>query len=312
MRFPLRISVVLFLLNSLFASSKVQAQASDGREILVPILMELALHPDFIPNLFDAFPIRSSNDLSNQVSELNLDLSPQEETRTILNSFVDNLSDEQENDLWLNFFQNIILPKKEKKKNKTRIQKMNSESSIDSGSEGRGSPLYRTRSDRKLKKPTISIKLAKKIEEFKKNPRTLKILIADDNALNLLALRAKITQLRKILGIEIEIVSVSDGQEAYRELEEAYLAHRPFDLALLDRNMSPIENSELNGDIATERWRTFELTTPASENLHIPIFTISTSNSEESKDLCLKRGMDLFLEKDVSPLDILNHMLDFI
>nr|WP_314498504.1 response regulator [uncultured Chryseobacterium sp.] len=107
--------------------------------------------------------------------------------------------------------------------------------------------------------------------------REIKILIAEDNAVNLLLTK---TYLKDIIPQAL-IVEAKDGTEAV----EKYQKENP-DLILMD-----IQMPHLNGIEATKKIRTLE------KNIEIPIIAITAGSLPGEKEKCLQAGMSDFLAK---------------
>jgi len=120
-------------------------------------------------------------------------------------------------------------------------------------------------------------------------PRSLKVLVADDNAAN-----CKI--LKKILEIAgHEAVVVGDGEEALAALEATR-----FDLALLDINMPDVTGYEVAklyrmGHVG--EWR-------------LPIVALTADVTTETERLCREAGMDAVLTKPMEPAQLLSALGD--
>lgn len=105
----------------------------------------------------------------------------------------------------------------------------------------------------------------------------LKILIAEDNAINLLLTK---TYLSDILPHAL-IIDAKDGNEAI----EQYQKESP-DLILMD-----IQMPNLNGIEATKKIRTIE------KDIEIPIIALTAGSLPGEKEKCLQAGMSDFLTK---------------
>jgi signal transduction histidine kinase/response regulator RpfG family c-di-GMP phosphodiesterase len=105
----------------------------------------------------------------------------------------------------------------------------------------------------------------------------IKILIAEDNAVNLLLTK---TYLKDIIPQAL-IIEAKDGTEAV----EKYQKENP-DLILMD-----IQMPHLNGIEATQKIRALE------KNIEIPIIAITAGSLPGEKEKCLQAGMSDFLTK---------------
>lgn len=107
--------------------------------------------------------------------------------------------------------------------------------------------------------------------------REIKILIAEDNAVNLLLTK---TYLKDIIPQAL-IIEAKDGTEAV----EKYQKESP-DLILMD-----IQMPHLNGIEATQKIRALE------KNIEIPIIALTAGSLPGEKEKCLQAGMSDFLTK---------------
>ena len=116
-----------------------------------------------------------------------------------------------------------------------------------------------------------------KVVENKVSSNALKILIAEDNPVNMLLTR---TYLKDILP-QAMIIEAKDGPEAV----EQYHQESP-DLILMD-----IQMPHLNGIEATKKIRAME------NNIEIPIVALTAGSLPGEKEKCLQAGMSDFLAK---------------
>ena len=108
---------------------------------------------------------------------------------------------------------------------------------------------------------------------------TLRILVADDNPVNL-----RVTQgLMEHAGHHV--ITADDGEEALAVLEAQ---DAPIDLAIIDMQMPG-----LSGTDVVRRWRFME-------QGHLPIIILTADAREESKRVCQEAGADEFLSKPVN------------
>jgi CheY-like chemotaxis protein/HPt (histidine-containing phosphotransfer) domain-containing protein len=114
----------------------------------------------------------------------------------------------------------------------------------------------------------------------------LKILIAEDVYLNMVLIKAMISE----LGFNIEIIEAKDGIEAI----EKYQKMSP-DLILMDVHMP-----ELDGISATKKIREIEL---ISGN-NVPIIALTAGALKEEREKCFAAGMNDFLTKPLVPKKI--------
>ena len=109
------------------------------------------------------------------------------------------------------------------------------------------------------------------------NRHELKILIAEDNAINMLLTK---TYLKDILPQAL-IVEAKDGMQAIEQYQKENL-----DLILMD-----IQMPQLNGIEATKKIRELET------NIEIPIIALTAGSLPGEKEKCLNAGMSDFLAK---------------
>ncbi|MFZ5739275.1 MAG: ATP-binding protein [Pseudomonadota bacterium] len=115
----------------------------------------------------------------------------------------------------------------------------------------------------------------------------LTILVAEDNDINALLIRALLSRLGH--GAEI----VRDGRSAVAAWRAAERAGTPFDLVLMDVQM-PI----LDGLEAARQIRRCEA---EQTGTRVPILALTANTLAEDRDACLTAGMDGFLIKPVDP-----------
>lgn len=129
---------------------------------------------------------------------------------------------------------------------------------------------------------TLKSSEKKKIEQIKNvvsevSTHEIKILIAEDNSVNLLLTK---TYLKDILPQAL-IIEAKDGTEAV----EQYQKESP-DLILMD-----IQMPQLNGIEATKKIRVME------KNIEIPIIALTAGSLPGEKEKCMQAGMSDFLNK---------------
>jgi len=105
-----------------------------------------------------------------------------------------------------------------------------------------------------------------------------KVLIAEDNPVNMQYAQTAI----KMLSKDIHVIQAQDGEEAY----QLYREHQP-DLILMDIRMP-----KLDGYQATNMIR--------AHDKNIPIVAMTAKAMEEDKENCLAAGMNEYLTKPVS------------
>jgi CheY-like chemotaxis protein len=125
--------------------------------------------------------------------------------------------------------------------------------------------------------------------QARENQEGLNILLAEDNAINMLLIR----ELLRRRGHRItEVTTGTDAVEAARETE--------FDLLLTDIHMPGMDGIEAARAIRAAEAR--------GDGRRLPIVALTADVLEEGKHACLEAGMDGFLTKPVNP-DELEEML---
>ncbi|RYF03952.1 MAG: response regulator [Deltaproteobacteria bacterium] len=109
--------------------------------------------------------------------------------------------------------------------------------------------------------------------------RSRRILVADDNQVNLLLAATML----KALGYAAQ--TVANGQEVITALQDQH-----FDLILMDCQMP-----EMDGYEATRAIRSLEVT----QGGHIPIVALTANALQEDAEKCLAAGMDAYLTKPI-------------
>jgi len=112
-------------------------------------------------------------------------------------------------------------------------------------------------------------------------PRTLRVLLAEDNAVNQhLA--------RRLLEKQGHTVTVAgNGREAL-----AFIEHQPFDLVLMD-----VQMPEMDGFEATAALRERE----KGSGEHLPIIAMTAHAIKGDEERCLQAGMDGYVAKPIQP-----------
>lgn len=126
------------------------------------------------------------------------------------------------------------------------------------------------------------------IETAIASPEGMRILMAEDNRINVLLATNLLTK----MGHRVD--TVGDGKEALEALARA-----PYDLVLMDVHMP-----EMDGLEATRRIRRAESSTRSQRgrpNFRTPIVALTANAMEGDRQVCLDAGMDDFLTK---PLDL--------
>jgi len=114
-----------------------------------------------------------------------------------------------------------------------------------------------------------------------RSPEDLKILLAEDNAVNQRLMTLILSQLR------MKIDVAADGKEAFEMYQQ-----KAYDLIFMDVQMPVMDGLE-----STKLIREFEQT---SGNIHRSLIVALTgSELAENRGLCLEVGMDDFIEKPI-------------
>lgn len=124
-----------------------------------------------------------------------------------------------------------------------------------------------------------TIEIPTTVPDYDTVPLVSKILIAEDNKINMLLIKT----ILKNLFPNIELLESTNGEEAIQK----FIEEQP-DLILMDVQM-PV----LNGLEATKRIRTLEL------NSNIPIIALTAGTLKEDRELCMASGMNDFVTKPV-------------
>jgi CheY-like chemotaxis protein len=123
-------------------------------------------------------------------------------------------------------------------------------------------------------------------EECKRNTNGLSVLVAEDNDINALLVRALLHRLGHRPSV------VANGAAAVETFLAAARADTPYDLVLMDVHMPALDGME-----ATKRIRAAEI---AQGLPRTRIVALTANAFGEDRDACLAAGMDDFL---VKPLD---------
>lgn len=117
--------------------------------------------------------------------------------------------------------------------------------------------------------------------------RTLSILVAEDNEINALLIRAALRKLGHFTRV------AGDGEETFRTWQAARTAGTPYDLLLMD-----VQMPKQNGIAVTRRIRTHEA---AMRMTRTPIIALTANAASDDRAACLAAGMDGFLVKPLDP-----------
>ncbi|MFT3780782.1 MAG: response regulator [Nibricoccus sp.] len=123
--------------------------------------------------------------------------------------------------------------------------------------------------------PPLQVETLSPIPRYK-----LRVLVAEDNAVNLKVTRALLTRHGH------EITEAHNGVEAVKLFRT-----RPFDLIFMD-----VQMPEMDGIEATETIRAIE----KDSKHHMPIVAMTACAMREDEERCLKAGMDAYLTKPIS------------
>ena len=139
---------------------------------------------------------------------------------------------------------------------------------------GRGKPLVRTTGTSQIKTDSSS---PSEIQTVLKEKRRLRILLAEDNAVNQkIACRVLEKQ-----GYEITVAA--DGHQALAALDRA-----EFDVVLMD-----VQMPEMDGFETTAAIRALERET----GRHLPIIAMTAHAMEGDRERCISAGMDDYVSK---------------
>ncbi len=125
-------------------------------------------------------------------------------------------------------------------------------------------------------------------------PRSLQVLLAEDNAVNRRLVTAILEKHKHT------VHSVENGRHAVAAVESS-----TFDLVLMDLQMPEMGGMEATGII-----RAAEVATGA----HLPIVALTAHAMKGDREACLGAGMDAYLAKPVRPhelLAVLDHLMGF-
>src|SRR5690606_21012093 len=119
----------------------------------------------------------------------------------------------------------------------------------------------------------------------KKGSRPVKVLIAEDNEINLFLAKTLVMKIAPLA----EVIETRNGREAI----DYYIKENP-DIILMDVQM-PI----MNGLEATREIRKLA-------KIHIPILALTAGNMVGEKERCIEAGMDDFMSKPIITKDLID------
>ncbi len=126
------------------------------------------------------------------------------------------------------------------------------------------------------------------IKEYETSDLKMKILIVEDNKINMLLIKT----ILKTLFPKAELIESTNGEDAVKE----FINSAP-DLILMDVQM-PV----LNGIEATKQIRDLD------QNPNVPIIALTAGTSKEERELCISSGMSDFISKPVTK-DIIKEVI---
>ncbi len=134
-----------------------------------------------------------------------------------------------------------------------------------------------------LKKANLALEPIKQ-ERKNKFTKGIKVLIVEDNEVNMFLARSIIQQIAS----DASIYEARDGNEAIKQYKQV----EP-DIILMD-----VQMPHLNGIEATRAIRKLQ------ENFHVPIIALTAGAMNDEKEKCLEVGMDDFMTKPIVKQDI--------
>src|SRR5690606_12247534 len=146
-----------------------------------------------------------------------------------------------------------------------------------------------------LKKENIEKSINQKQEAEEKKAvcrKGLKVLIAEDNEVNMFVSKSIIKQISP----DAQIFEATDGREAVKQ----YKIAEP-DIILMD-----VQMPNMNGIEATKEIRKLQ------KSFHVPILALTAGTMSGEKERCLEAGMDDFMSKPVVKQTIANMFTKWI
>jgi CheY-like chemotaxis protein len=144
----------------------------------------------------------------------------------------------------------------------------------------RGASLAALLGEAETAEPALDVEIAPDAET-PPAPNGLAVLVAEDNEINALLVRALLAKLGH------RPTMTASGTAAIETWRTAREHGRPFDLVLMDVHMPGVDGLE-----ATRRIRAAE-----TEGAHTPIIALTANAFSEDREACLAAGMDAFLVK---------------
>mgnify|MGYP006276821025 CR=1 FL=1 len=129
-----------------------------------------------------------------------------------------------------------------------------------------------------------------KIKSELKNRRNKKVLIVEDNKINVDIIKLYISKIRN----DFDIFEAYDGEQAVSKYKKV----KP-DIIFMD-----VQMPKKDGFDATQDIRSIE-----DENYHVPIVAVTAGIIEEEKEKCIKAGMDDYITKPISQ-NVIEKMLN--
>ncbi|HLW07693.1 MAG TPA: response regulator, partial [Marinilabiliaceae bacterium] len=131
-----------------------------------------------------------------------------------------------------------------------------------------------------------------KNEEKFKFTKGIKVLIAEDNEVNMFLTKSIVQQIAP----DASIFEARDGEQAVRQ----YKSEEP-DIILMD-----VQMPNLNGIEATRAIRKLE------RSFHVPILALTAGAMSDERERCLKAGMDDFMAKPIVKQDIADMFIKWV
>lgn len=134
-----------------------------------------------------------------------------------------------------------------------------------------------------------------------------RVLVVEDNQTNQLIIN------RMLVKLKCETILASHGNEAIEKLFDEnssnYVGYSKIDYVLMDCQMPGMDGYKVTEHI--RKWEQDQLQINPGSLLHLPIFALSASTSSENEAKCLSAGMDGFIAKPVTILNLYNHISSY-